>query len=125
MDISLSIYSSLSPISHLRQGHLLYQYAIFSGKATYDENGLLITQGVAAGTADKCGPYAQGNALRLSTGHRFLDVHPYIRALFLDGNPTLPGSEDYPVILCHPPVWQGDYTIKYLECRPANEGFVP
>ena len=55
-------------------------------QACYDANGFLITTGVAAGSADFVAPTKRGGFI----GHQAEDVHPFIRALQLDGNPCGP-----------------------------------
>jgi len=84
-------------------------------QACYDANGILITKGVAAGTADFAEPYS--HPLR----HQEEDVKPFIRALQLDGNPcqyvtTMGLISD----LNRPMMYQGRFIDMYIERRPAT-----
>jgi len=83
-------------------------------QACYNAKGILITEGVAAGTADLVSPSTWRFA-----GHREQDVEPFIRALQLDGNPCLRNFSDAPTNLKRPMMYQGHYLNQYLECRPA------
>lgn len=88
-------------------------------QACYDENGLLITSGVSAGSADW--------AISGTAAHREEDVHPFIRALQLDGNPIHPtngfggiGSTVVPTRLTRPFIYEGVFTKAYLQLRPPH-----
>ena len=88
-------------------------------QACYTANGILITEGVAAGSADLAEPYS--SPIR----HQELDVKPFIRALQLDGNPCLAVTEKWVGVvfisdLKRPMIYQGDYLDQYLKCRPAT-----
>lgn len=91
-------------------------------QATYDANGNLIRATIAAGTADKVSPTSLGAKRR----HRQYDVHPYLDALQLDGNPVLPSNatglmtETVPSRLNAPCLYQGSFTDSYLFCRPTT-----
>lgn len=58
-------------------------------QATYDANGNLLRQGLAAGSADRASPGNGWNPLRLFA-HLRRDVIPFILAAQLDGNPVRP-----------------------------------
>lgn len=90
-------------------------------QATYDSDGNLIRSTIAAGTADRCGPYGPDGFPRKNWNHVNEDVHPFIQALQLDGNPVrIAGlSVWFPLSLSRPCLHQGDYTEKYLQCRPT------
>ena len=87
-------------------------------QAMYDAQGILITETIAAGTADFVSTINQLGRRVPSLGHRRHDVYPFIRALQLDGNPCLPKSPSVPKTLNRPVLYQGSYTDKYIECRP-------
>lgn len=91
-------------------------------QATYDVNGNLIRSTIAAGTSDSRAPYDGNGNPRKNFGHVIEDVHPYIRALQLDGNPVrIKGvSVWFPFALSRPCLHQGEYTEKYLRCRPTT-----
>ena len=88
-------------------------------QACYDARGFLITQGIAAGSADFVSTVNSWGYTVISPGHRKHDVYPFIRALQLDGNPCLPNFVDAPTNLKRPCLYQGAYLKQYLECRPA------
>ena len=89
-------------------------------QATYDAQGNLIRTTIAAGTADKRGPYDENGGLRVSVGHRNEDVWPFILALQLDGNPVhVRGIVDIPKALTRPCLRQGTFTETYLSLRPT------
>ena len=93
-------------------------------QATYNASGELITATIAAGTADKVSPQSiwNGTAAR----HRMTDVHPYIRALQLDGNPILTDNlsgmftDSIPTRFSRPCLFQGDEANAYLDRRPPT-----
>lgn len=102
-------------------------YAVPGGyghQATYDENGLLITTTISAGTADYRSPTG---ALMFGRkeDHRVEDMLPFVRALQLDGNPILVANrlsilrENLPLNLNRPCLRQGAYTDKYIRIRPT------
>lgn len=86
-------------------------------QACYDTFGCLITNTIAAGTADRYKPLS----FRISSMaemHRQQDVLPFLRALVLDGNPATPNAEWKPTDLIHPCLFQGSFTDDYIERRP-------
>ncbi len=89
-------------------------------QATYDENGRLITSGIAAGTADMYAPYGPGGELRDDFNHLNSDVRPFIIAIQMDGNPGYLTRvlKPFPVSLDRPCIYQGEFSDMYLECRP-------
>ncbi len=88
-------------------------------QATYNEVGNLITNTIAAGTADKYAPYGKITWLiRSNTNHREYDVYPFIRLLQMDGNPGVPNVKSIPTNLNRPCIYQGLFINKYLERRP-------
>ena len=90
----------------------------YGHQATYDEFGILIKDGVGAGTADKVSP----SILKLG-GHFLEDARPYIWAAQLDGNPVASEIEVFDkdkFILSAPLLHQGDNLKKYIEKRPVN-----
>ncbi len=92
-------------------------------QATYDAQGNLITESIKAGTADIASPSERRKLGRVST-HKYEDVHPYIRALQLDGNPIHPDNalgiitKFAPRNLSRPPLRVGPFTEQYLQLRP-------
>jgi hypothetical protein len=94
-------------------------------QATYDAQGNIITESIKAGTADFSTPYPVIIGWR-PINHRENDVHPYIRALQLDGNPVLPidksggVSISFPRNLNRPPLRVGPFTQQYLDRRPTT-----
>jgi hypothetical protein len=92
----------------------------FGNQATYDESGAIITNSIAAGTADFFGPYnALGYATR-AISHKEMDVFPFLQALQLDGNPGSPSPlKDAPRKITHPCLRTGDHLTSYLFCRPC------
>ena len=93
-------------------------------QATYDANGILITDGIKAGTADIATPYPIAKWWR-PINHREKDVKPYIRALQLDGNPIYPVdtdgafSENFPRNISRPPLRVDSFIREYLQRRPT------
>jgi hypothetical protein len=88
-------------------------------QACYDANGVIITNTIAAGTADRYAPYNSIGIIRPSFNHRNEDVYPFLKAILLDGNPFVIDSVDLPQQLKHPCLYQGNFLNKYLECRPT------
>jgi hypothetical protein len=90
-------------------------------QATYDANGVLIETSIAAGTADFVAPYDKNDSVRIwsASEHRDKDVHPFIRALQLDGNPVHPNNKKVPTNLTRPCIYEGPNTDKYIEKRPV------
>jgi hypothetical protein len=80
-------------------------------QACYDTNGVIITKGVSAGTAD-FGSTRKDFNLGV---HVAEDVNPFLRALQLDGNPCRRSYKSLDHALIH----EGDNIEKYIECRPA------
>ena len=95
-------------------------------QATYDAQGCLITEGIKAGTADFVSPSFSFSHGWHPASHRKEDVHPYIRALQLDGNPVRPRnssgvlSETIPRNLTRPQLHIGPFTQQYLQRRPTT-----
>ena len=93
-------------------------------QATYREDGTLITNTIAAGTADFAAPSPKIYPRRLNR-HRENDVLPFIRALQLDGNPCGPdnglsaATELVPRNLSCPALFEGQNTRRYIELRPS------
>ena len=92
---------------------------IQGNQACYDANGVIITNTIAAGTADRYAPYNSIGIIRPSFNHRNEDVYPFLKAILLDGNPFVIDSVDLPQQLKHPCLYQGNFLNKYLECRPT------
>jgi hypothetical protein len=88
-------------------------------QAMYDAHGILITEPIAAGTADFFAPYNSINWPYWDRDHREQDVYPYIRALQLDGNPVHPNSTFAPTNLNRPCIYKGVKTDEYFEKRPV------
>ena len=94
-------------------------------QATYRADGTLITNTIAAGTADFAAPSPKIHVKRLNN-HRTEDVLPFIRALQLDGNPCLPDNggssmtELFPRNLNRPALFEGQNTRRYIEHRPTR-----
>ena len=94
-------------------------------QATYDADGNIITESIKAGTADHDSPVVTWFDWR-PRSHRKNDVHPYIRALQLDGNPVHPCNssgtmaESIPRNLTRPPLRVGPCTQQYLDRRPTK-----
>jgi hypothetical protein len=87
-------------------------------QATYDADGNLLTEPIAAGTADLYTPSGLKAEL-----HRNVDVYPFIRALQLDGNPvqkigTILGV-DAPMNLTRPCLYVGTHIKQYMDKRPV------
>ncbi len=91
----------------------------YGHQATYDANGVLIEDPIAAGTADIAAPYHADGVLRVigALKHREQDVLPFIRALQLDGNPV--HSTDINRSLTRPCLYRGSHTDKYIDRRPV------
>ena len=85
-------------------------------QAAYDANGKLITNTIAAGTADFYKPLTFVGTDEM---HRLTDVLPFIRAIQLDGNPVLPNSTLSPTNLNRPCIFQGERTDEYMQRRPV------
>jgi len=105
-----SVYEMRSAMTPNGHGH----------QACYGTNGVLVTQGVSAGTADfgHWKNFAR-NAKPWGTNlpsHEDEDVKPFIRALQLDGNPSK--GERLNTRLTHALMFSGPHIDKYLECRP-------
>jgi len=81
-------------------------------QACYGADGKLITSGIAGGTAD----YRVGNKSNVRT-HVREDVYPFLRAVWLDGNP---GKRTTMNNITRPCLYEGDYIIKYIQCRPIT-----
>ena len=117
-------WSSPSPLGNSYMHHdAVYETRTYTtsehgNQATFDKNGVLITEGIRAGTADLYAPYNSWGALRWNTNHREQDVRPYIWSLQLDGNPAEPTSISIPTSLNRPLLFQGGNANKYLQCRP-------
>jgi len=96
----------------------------YGHQATYREDGTLITNTIAAGTADFAAPSPKIYPRRLNR-HRENDVLPFIRALQLDGNPCGPdnglsaATELVPRNLSRPALFEGQNTRRYIELRPS------
>jgi len=86
-------------------------------QACYDAEGVLITNGIAAGSADLWAPYNSWNIPYPNDNHLKHDVKPFIRALQLDGNPVHP--TDIYRNLTRPCIHKGKNTDKYVERRPV------
>ena len=93
-------------------------------QATYDGNGLLISDGtIAAGTADFVSPDSLWDGSM--SDHREKDVKPYVMSVHLDGNPGRPDnqsgliSEVVPLRLSRPCIFQGANIGQYLTLRPS------
>ncbi len=87
-------------------------------QATYDTNGVLIADAIAAGTADIFAPYNASGMLRFGTIHREEDVLPFILSLQLDGNPVKPNVVAIPTNLNRPCIYQGSCVDAYISLRP-------
>ena len=98
-----AIYETRSFATHNGHGH----------QATYDAQGNLITDTIAAGTADFASPLS---SFRLRQ-HVREDVEPFIRALQLDGNPCIPNFRND---LGRPCLYQGTNLNNYLQVRPPR-----
>ena len=86
-------------------------------QACYDSNGVIITNTIAAGTADRYAPYNSWGIPMSARSHRNEDVYPFLRAIQIDGNPCAPDIYFTPTNLDRPCLYQGEYLNKYLECR--------
>ena len=86
-------------------------------QATYDENGDLITETIAAGTADFYNPLSFHGVKEM---HRRNDVIPFLRSLTLDGNPSVQTSIGAPTQLDHPCLYQGSFIDTYIRLRPVT-----
>ena len=115
----------IDPTSYLHHNAVWEMRTTIDGEcgnqATYDAQGNLIRSTIAAGTVDRRGPYGADGSSRKNWGHVVEDVHPFIQALQLDGNPVrITGvSVWFPFALSRPCLRQGEYTEKYLRCRPT------
>ena len=90
-------------------------------QASYDINGNVITNTIAAGTADRYKPMT----IRLGwVAHLFVEYHyrydvvPFLRAISLDGNPGVYNYRYAPTDITRPCIYQGPNLNKYLEKRP-------
>jgi len=89
-------------------------------QACYDANGVLVTKGIRAGTAD-FGHWANGGHNTFIVwkdklpSHTDEDVDPFIRALHLDGNPCNKSGFGTD----RPAIHEGDHLKNYFECRPS------
>ena len=81
-------------------------------QACYDQNGNLITSGMSGGTAD----FAPGFPLTVKSHIRH-DVLPFLRAVYLDGNP---GERTMMNSLTLPCLHEGDNIQRYIESRPIT-----
>ena len=81
-------------------------------QACYGADGKLITHGIAGGTAD----YKVGNKSNVRT-HVREDVYPFLRAVWLDGNP---GKRTTMNNITRPCLYESNYIIKYIQCRPIT-----
>jgi hypothetical protein len=82
-------------------------------QACYGADGKLITNGIAGGTAD----YGAGKIGRART-HVKQDVKPFLRAVWLDGNP---GKATTFNNITRPCLCEGSYIFKYIQCRPITQ----
>ena len=83
-------------------------------QATYNSGGELIVSTIAAGTADMVSPAHNASS------HKYRDVHPFLRALQLDGNPILPVPLALmPFDITRPCIYQGVNTDTYISRRPT------
>lgn len=83
-------------------------------QATYNSAGVLIASTIAAGTADRVSPAYNASS------HKYRDVHPFLRALQLDGNPVLPVPLALmPFDITRPCIYQGVNTDTYISRRPT------
>ena len=83
-------------------------------QVTYSAIGVLITSGVAAGSADRS---HYTNAIPFGTSHRILDVLPFVRAAQLDGNPV-DVNDLAPLNFNRPMMHEGTHLQQYLQVRP-------
>jgi hypothetical protein len=98
-------------------------YAVEGGhghQATYDNNGNLIRNGIAAGSADFVAP----EGLSGKQNHKQFDVIPFIQAVQMDGNPCYPRfvtiiSSLIPTHFTRPCLYQGENLNLYFNYRPA------
>ena len=81
-------------------------------QAVYDENDILITEGISAGSADRMAP-----SLIAPRPHIDADVRPFIWALQLDGNPVQAtgGFINIDQLV----MYDGANTGKYFRLRPT------
>lgn len=82
-------------------------------QACYGVSGVILTDGVAAGTADR----SHWSNMVGATSHAELDVLPFIRACQLDGNAVTGTWLNRN--LTRPIMHSGTYVGKYLEVRPV------
>jgi hypothetical protein len=99
-------------------------------QATYDSNGNLIRDGIAAGSADFFSP--KGAFDEETELHRNIDVYPFIRAAQQDGNPVRPSNATdlliniIPTRFSRPCIYQGQNLETYFKYRPAlPSGTIP
>lgn len=88
---------------------------IQGNQAFYDANGVIITNTIVAGIADRYAPYDDCGWARPSFKHRDYDVYPFLRAIQLDGNPC---SVNLMNEISRPCLYQGSYLDEYLKYRP-------
>lgn len=95
-------YNIRSELNTLSEGH----------QATYNAQGEVILNGIAAGSADRGPPN--------SRTHVMMDVLPFIWAAQLDGNPVEPSPlESVPAQLDQPLLYLGNRLKSYFIPRPA------
>ena len=90
-------------------------------QASYDINGNVITNTIAAGTADRYKPMTirLGWVVHLFVEYHYrYDVVPFLRAISLDGNPGVYNCRYAPTNITRPCIYQGPNLNKYLEKRP-------
>jgi hypothetical protein len=127
---ALSIYENWSVPTKIEPGKYIHHDACYEirtemwgdhgNQATYNAEGILIAETIAAGTADFKGPYNAWGMPGGASSHRDKDVLPFIQALQLDGNPALATPSDYfPSNLTAPCLRQGAFLDKYIHCRPT------
>jgi hypothetical protein len=113
----------INPLSYLHHDARFEMRTWIAGEsgnqAAYAEDGSLISSSIAAGTADRHGPYDEDGDVRLNTNHRNHDVYPFIRALQLDGNPVfITGWDKWPEALNRPCLHEGSAVGMYIARRP-------
>lgn len=96
-------------------GQTCLVFSCFGHQAIYDDNGVLIVEGISAGSADRGAPI-----ISLFT-HSSSDVRPWLIAAWLDGNPTHFNTQ-----LTRPQSWRLDRgflgQLKHLSEAPINSG---
>lgn len=89
-------------------------------QATYDKNGDVIINTVAAGTADFKHPlsivFPAWTIVR--EDHYRHDVVPFLRAMVMDGNPCRYNNRYAPTNINRPMLYQGENLDEYLTLRP-------